>query len=285
MRRSDRAPTMKGGLPGRPAAQGSGEGMGRDMTGRFVGAVLATAALTGAPVLAYVTDAPLSLLLGTVAGVLSLLWLLLLLTVPWNLYFRAHSVLAEIGVSREKGLTVPEARDAEAGRIARMMLRVAVAGHVVTAALVVGVTAATGGVTGYWFAGFFLLSTAFRPAGAYFGRLRRRLGTLLKDVTFPRDDVMELRGLVDRVDSGSRVLERKAEEQYRALAEVRRTVDALGASVYTRADDADRKIAALAREFESTVNRLTDNQEIITGLKAFLRLLRTADGPAGPVLR
>lgn len=140
---------------------------------------------------------------------------------------------------------------------------------------------ATGAVTGFWFAGFFLLSTVFRPAGAYFGQLRRRLGTLVEDVTFPRDDVLELRKQVEQVQSGTRVLEEKAEEQYRALAALRGTVDALGVSVYERADEADRKIAALAREFEATVNRLTDNQEIITGLKAFLRLLRADDGDAG----
>ncbi|MFJ8885384.1 hypothetical protein ACIRJR_18525 [Streptomyces sp. NPDC102402] len=246
--------------------------------GRFIGALLAAAVVAGAVALAYTSGAPASLLLGAAAGVLSLLWLLLLLTVPWNLYFRAHAVLAEIGVSRSKGLEVPKERDTEAARIARLMLRVAVGGHALTAALTVAVTAATGAVTGYWFAGFFLLSTVFRPAGAYFGQLRRRLGTLLKDVTFPRDDVLELREEVARLHAGTRALEEKAEEQYRALGELRRTTDALNVSVHGRADEADRRIAALAREFESTVDRLTDNQEIITGLKAFLRLLRTADG-------
>lgn len=248
--------------------------------GRFMGALLAAAAVAGAVALAYTSGAPASLLLGAAAGVLSLLWLLLLLTVPWNLYFRAHAVLAEIGVSRSKGLEVPKERDAEAARIARLMLRVAVGGHALTAALTVAVTAATGAVTGYWFAGFFLLSTVFRPAGAYFGQLRRRLGALLKDVTFPRDDVLELREEVARLRAGTRALEEKAEEQYRALGELRRTTDALNVSAHGRADEADRKIAALAREFESTVHRLTDNQEIITGLKAFLRLLRAADHTA-----
>lgn len=188
---------------------------GGDGMSRFIGVVLTAAVLAGALTLAYTSGAPASLLLGAAAGVLSLLWLLLLLTVPWNLYFRAHSVLAEIGVSRSKG--------------------------------------------------------------AYFGQLRRRLGTLLKDVTFPRDDVLELRESVARLHAGTMALEEKAEEQYRALAELRRTMDALNVSAHGRADDADRRIAALAREFESTVNRLTDNQEIISGLKAFLRLLRTAD--------
>ncbi|WP_432041646.1 hypothetical protein [Streptomyces cadmiisoli] len=249
--------------------------------GRFLVGVVAVMAAGAALVFAYMAGAPPAVVFAVGAGVLSLLWLLLLLTVPWNLYFRAHAVLSEIATSREKGMKVSPARDAEAARIARMMLRAAIAGHVLTAAVVVAVTWATGEFTGYWFAAFFLLSTLFRPAGAYFGQLRRRLGTLLKDVTYPRDDVVELHARLKRAEAGTRVLEEKAEEQYRALAELRRAVDALGMSTYERAEETDRRITALGREFESTVNRLTDNQEIITGVKAFLRLLRSTDAVDG----
>ncbi|MER6539741.1 hypothetical protein ACWDE0_39240 [Streptomyces sp. 900105755] len=249
--------------------------------GRFLGAVAAVVAAAAALIVAYVAGAPAAVVFAVGAGVLSLLWLLLLLTLPWNLYFRAHAVLAEIAVSREKGMTVPAARDAEAARIARAMLRAAVAGHLVTAAVLIAVTWATGEFTGYWFAAFFLLSTFFRPAGAYFGQLRRRLGSLLKDVTYPRDDVVELHARLDRAETGSRVLEEKAAEQYRALADLRRTVDALAQRHDERAEAADRRMVALGRQFESTVNRLTDNQELIAGVKAFLRLLRSGDAADG----
>lgn len=252
--------------------------------GRFLAGVVAVVAAATALVVAHLAGAPPEVVFGAGAGVLSLLWLMLLLTLPWNLYFRAHAVLAEIAVSREKGMEVPQARDAEATRIARAMLRAAIAGHVVTAAVVFAVTWATGEFTGYWFAAFFLLSTFFRPAGAYFGQLRRRLGTLLKEVRYPRDDVVELRSRVDRAEAGKRVLEEKAEEQYRALAELRRTLEALSMSTYERTEETNRRLAALGREFESTVNRLTDNQELIAGVKAFLRLLRTDDAAEGAPL-
>ncbi|MFE9622947.1 hypothetical protein [Streptomyces sp. NPDC006527] len=249
--------------------------------GKFLAMVAAVVVAAAALVFAYVAGAPPEVVFGVGAGVLSLLWLLLLLTLPWNLYFRAHAVLAEIAVSRGKGMDVSPARDAEAARIARTMFRAAVAGHVVTAAVVCAFTWATDEFTGYWFGAFFLLSTFFRPAGAYFGQLRRRLGTLLKDVTYPRDDVVELHARLDRAEAGTRVLEEQAEEQYRALAELRRTVDALAMSTYERTEEADRRIAALGREFASTVDRLTDNQEIIAGVKAFLRLLRSTDAADG----
>lgn len=251
--------------------------------GRLLGAAAAAVAVVAALVLAHAAGVPLTAVLTVGAGLLSLLWLLLLLTLPWNLYFRAQTVLAEITVSREKGIDVSPARDAEAARIARVMLRAAIAGHVLSAAVACAVTWATGGFTGYWFAAFFLLSTFFRPAGAYFRQLRRRLGALLKDVTHPRDDVVELHARVNRAEAGTRALEEKAEEQYRALAELRRALDALALSTHERAEESERRFAALGREFESTVNRLTDNQEIIAGVKAFLRLLRSADATDGAV--
>ncbi|HEY8983088.1 MAG TPA: hypothetical protein VIU15_26350 [Streptomyces sp.] len=245
--------------------------------GRFLGGLAAVAVAVAALVFASTTGASSETVFTIGAGVLSLLWLTLLLTLPWNLYFRAHTVLAEIAVSRDKGIDVPPARDTEATRIARTMLRAALAGHLLTAAVVLAVTWATGGLTGYWFAGFFLLSTLFRPAGAYFGQLRRRLRTLLREVTHPRDDVVDLRARLARLDTAHKVLEEKAEEQYRSLAELRRTVDALTMTTYQRAEDTDRRLTALGREFEATVDRLTDNKEIIAGVRAFLRLLRTPD--------
>ncbi len=254
--------------------------------GKVLGAFAVAGAAVIALVVAYAVGAPPELVLGVGGAVLGLLWLLLLLTAPWNLYFRAHSVLAEIAISREKGLTVSEERDVEARRIARMMLRVAVAGHVATAVVVLGAGLLADRAFGYWAAGFFLLSTAFRPAGAYFNQLRARLGVLLRDVRFPRDDVAELRTRVDRAVSGTKVLEEKAEEQYRALAQLRFTLDTVSHSAYRRADEADRRFAELARQFEEKVNRLSDNEEIIVGLKAFLRLLRAQQGPVeGPVVQ
>ena len=67
--------------------------------GRLLGAVVAVVVAAAALVFAYVAGPPPALVFAVGAGVLSLVWLLLLLTLPWNLYFRAHTVLAEIAVS------------------------------------------------------------------------------------------------------------------------------------------------------------------------------------------
>ena len=66
---------------------------------------------------------PLSTLLSITAGGVALAWLVVLVTVPWNLYFAARRAVAEMADSRERGITVRAAYDAEAGRLAQWMLR------------------------------------------------------------------------------------------------------------------------------------------------------------------
>lgn len=255
---------------------GSGSGSGS----RAAVVLGAGAAAVAVLVLVYAVGAPLDVVLGVGAGALCLLWLMVLVTVPWNLYFRARSVVHEVGVSREKGLDVPAGREAEAAGIARRMLVAAVAGHLLSAGVLAVVTAVSGRLVGYWFVGFMLLSTLVRPSGAYFAALRGRLSVLMREARFPRDDVLAVGVRADALERGMAVLEGKAEEQYRALAELRGTVDALGVAQEAAARSTDRRLSDIAREFESAVDRLTDNQEIISGVKAFLRLLRAEQGRA-----
>lgn len=233
-------------------------------------------------------EVPLSTLLSLGLGAASLAWLVLLLIVPWNLYFGARALLQEIKESREHGITISEERDEEARRIARRTLVAAVGGHVVSAAVIVGITLFSGAVVGYYFAGFYLLSTAFRPMAAYFRHLSRRVGVLMHEARYPREDVFTLTGRVD-------ALVEKHKEMVELLQQMEReTVERIGQSesdlrvalsaVEERARGSAKRVGVMeqrldgiALRFEDTVDRITDNHEVITGLKAFLRLLKSQD--------
>ncbi|MGW2161484.1 hypothetical protein [Nonomuraea sp. NPDC001699] len=210
---------------------------------------------------------PLSTLLSLGLGAVCLFWLVVLLTFPWNLSFAARQVVHDIAVSRESGIEVPAHREEEARTIARRMLVLAVAGHVVSAVVVAVVTFFSGRQVGYYFAGFYLLATAFRPAGAYVAHLRERVRTLGGEIRYPRLDVIALRGQVETLTAASERLAGQVEELGGELAAARAGLE--------QADhDLARRITLMARRFEETVDGLNDNQEIITGLRAFLRLVR-----------
>ncbi|WP_051760527.1 hypothetical protein [Herbidospora cretacea] len=209
-------------------------------------------------------------------GAVSLIWLLILLTVPWNLYFSARRVVHETHLSRERGIEVPQAREDEARGIAKRMLRLAVLGHVVSAAVIAVVTYFSGEYVGYYFSGFYLLATLFRPTGAYLTHLKDRVGTLMEELHYPRQDVATLRGDVKDLVEARTTLEASIETLTEELRQVRSEL-AAARSVLEDADhDLNRRITTMTRKFDETVDGLSDNQELITGLKAFLRLVRTS---------
>src|SRR2546421_2858533 len=78
---------------------------------------------------ARVVRVPAVTLLTIAAVVVALSWLVVLVTVPWNLYFAARRAAQEMAVSRERGIAVRSAYDAEARRVSNRMLRLAAGGH------------------------------------------------------------------------------------------------------------------------------------------------------------
>ncbi|MFC6155147.1 hypothetical protein [Kribbella jiaozuonensis] len=240
------------------------------------GAVVVTVV---AVVLVVVTGVSLQEILSLFLAVLCLLWLVLLLTVPWNLSFQAQALIHEIRTSRARGIDVPPEREPEARRIAVRMRWFAIGAHLVSAGIVALITAVSGGAIGYYLAGLYLVSTFFRPAGAYFAYLRDRMTSMLRDVKHPRDDLIETLHRLETLKSDVEVLNDESAEQAQRLTHLEQTL----AVADTRATDRDRalnaKVDAHARQFEHSLTRLTDNQEVIAGLKAFLRLVR--EEPAG----
>lgn len=232
-------------------------------------------------------------------GAVSLYWLLIITTVPWNLYFRAREVRHEIGVSRGRGIAVPAGHEADVRRLARRLLWFAVGGHVVSAAVVAAVTYVSGHMLGYYFAVFYLLSCAIRPAAAYLGYMRARIASLLRETKYPREDVIEFTTRLATISAEVEALrDTTAQAQERASRELDGVRDDLrGTSARLREDARlareaaerdretareriaaiERRVAGMVRHFDAAVDGLTDHQELVSGIRAFVRLVR-ADG-------
>jgi hypothetical protein len=224
---------------------------------------------------------------GIVAGTC---WLVALVTVPWNLFFAARRAQAEMAVSRERGISVREADGAEAARIARRMLRFAIGAHAVTAAAAVMVAYLTGEAAGYYVAAVFLAATGVRPAAEYLAHIRKRIGALTQQITFPPDDVAALTERVDLLEHRARAARRGLHRVEAALgeglahatgvltADLARLSDAQAddrAAARSRDDDLGRRIDAMVRRIESALDGISDHQELVTGLRALVRMIRS----------
>jgi len=244
-----------------------------------------------------IVSVPLTTLLTAGAVIIALSWLVVLTTVPWNLYFAARRTALQIAVSRERGITVQPGYDKEAARISRQMLRFALGAHLGTALAAAAIAWLTGNKAGYYIAGIFLLSTAFRPAAAYFGHLRERIRVLSRESTHPRDDVATLLRRMGTMEKAADELRRQLRT---ANTDLRRTESALTdgiaharqvladdlnrlqdmqaadrAAARSRDEDLEHQIGQMVRRIEATLDGISDHQELLAGLRALVRMVRS----------
>jgi len=238
-----------------------------------------------------------STLLTIGAGGVALAWLVVLVTVPWNLYFAARRAVAEMAVSRGRGITVPAAYGGEARQLGRRMLWFALGAHIATALAAAVITYVSGATIGYYFAGFYLLSAAIRPVVAYFAHVRERITTMTRESRHPRDDIASLKLEVDGLAGGLKELRAELPRMRSEIGRIQSTLagdiahvrqlltsdlsrlqDAQAedrAAARSRNDDLARRIDQMVHRMEATLDGLSDHQELLTGIRALVRMVRT----------
>jgi DNA repair exonuclease SbcCD ATPase subunit len=203
------------------------------------------------------------------AAIGCLLWLWAVLKWPWDLYFRTKEVAFELTRSVERGVAVTPGRKEELAKLQRRLLWVALGSHVVSAALLAGITYLTNGKLGYLFAVGYLGSSGIRPLVSAYGHLMRRLRDLNEELRYPREDIREMR---ERLQTMEQTLESERQQH----VETRRGLD----EECKLRDDQTRQLRltleTLGREFEQAVSRVGDNQDVVRGLQALSRLVAQA---------
>jgi hypothetical protein len=231
------------------------------------------------------------------AVVIALTWLIVLVSMPWNLYFAARRAVQEAAVSRERGISVRPAIDAEARLISRRMLGLALGGHLGTAVAAAAIAYFSGSKAGYYIAGIFLLATAFRPAGAYLVHVRERIGVLTRESTHPREDVVTIRAEVDGIRQSLGELRTELRHAGEALGrtearladtithtrsllatdldQLREAQEADRAQARSRHGGLERQADQMAHRIEATLDGISDHGELMTGLRALVRIIRS----------
>lgn len=195
-------------------------------------------------------------------GASGLIWLVLLLKVPWDLYFEALQAGFDLQQARDAGREVAPERDAYLRVLKPRLLWLALGAHLASGAVAAAVGFASGGRVGYWLAALYLISASLRPLGAAYLYLRHRLHSMGQEARYPRLDVNELR---DRLVRYERRLQEVEQKHANDLEEQRQEVTELRGQVQRT-----------ARELETAVAQVTDNQDVIKGIRAFVRLVSGA---------
>lgn len=220
-----------------------------------------------------------------IVGTASFWWLILIVTVPWNIHFGAKAVLAQAAESKQKNITVDDRQVQYVAKLARRSFWAAFFLHLISA---VGLYAlATTGISaiGYVSSGAALLFTAVRPTIAFYQYLAGRLRNIGREFYYPREDIVELRSRVinleeiarrldyqldgDKPDSFATNLQRESDSLRRDLSRLATAHEDLKA---TNQAEHDR----LSREAKNAIAQLSEDSRFLDNVREIIRFFKTA---------
>lgn len=220
-----------------------------------------------------------------VIGGASFWWLLVIVTVPWNVHFQAKEVLAEAAQSKEKGIPVDEKQVKYVTALAKRSLWVAIALHLFSAVGLYTLAATGISTVGYISSGAALLLTILRPAIRAYEYLYARLAMIRQEWKYPREDIVELRDrfsiLEQKIQSFEEQLnpeqsyslpatqQRFAEETRRDLARISSNLEELRATNQTEHE-------RLAREARTAIAQLSTDGQFLDHVREIIRFFKTA---------
>ncbi|MEH1874768.1 hypothetical protein [Nostoc sp.] len=220
-----------------------------------------------------------------VIGGASFWWLLVIVTVPWNVHFQAKEVLAEAAQSKEKGIPVDEKQVKYVTLLAKGSLWVALALHLFSAVGLYTLAATGISTVGYISSGAALLLTILRPAIRAYEYLYARLTMIRQEWKYPREDIVELRDrfsiLEQKIQSFEEQLnpeqsyslpatqQRFAEETRKDLARIAANLEELRATNQTEHE-------RLAREARNAIAQLSTDGQFLDHVREIIRFFKTA---------
>ncbi|PSB04446.1 hypothetical protein C7B64_03920 [Merismopedia glauca CCAP 1448/3] len=212
-------------------------------------------------------------------------WLLVIVTVPWNIYFEAKQVLADAEQSNAKQITIDRQQVEYAKTIAQRSLVVAITLHLLSAIGLYGLAITGISVVGYISSGAALLLTVLRPAVRTYEYLAVRLAAIRQEFKYPREDIMELRDRFSSLENSLKSLENQLNPeisdswvaiQQRYWEENRQQIAHVGASLAEVRATNNLEHEKLSREARNAIAQITDDGQFLEHVREILRFFKNA---------
>lgn len=217
-------------------------------------------------------------------GLASFWWLLIIVTVPWNVYFDAQEVIAEAAISKEKEIAVNEKQVIYVKQVQRWSLLVAIALHFLSALGLYTLAASGISAVGYVSSGATLLLTGLRPAIRAYEYLAARLSMIRQQIKYPREDVLELRSRFNQLEDNVKELQKMldlnnsdswATTQQQKIQQFRQDLASLLASLEQFQAKNQSEHEQLSRESKNAISQLTEDSQFLTHVREIIRFVKT----------
>ncbi|WP_373534618.1 hypothetical protein [Microcoleus sp.] len=212
-------------------------------------------------------------------------WLLLIVTVPWNVHFEAKEVLAKAAESTKRNIAIDQEEVKYVSVLVSRSLFVAIALHL-GSAIVLYALAATGiSAVGYLSSGAALLLTVMRPAIRGYQYLAQRLTSIRSQFLYPREDIVELRSRFASLESTVKDLSNQfslnnpnswVAVQEREQQATKIELTNLSASLQSLRSTNQAEHIKLTRDAESAIAQLTDDGQFLNHVREIIRFYKEA---------
>jgi hypothetical protein len=212
-------------------------------------------------------------------------WLLIVVIVPWNIYFRAKQVLTDGEISQEKGIFVDYKQINFAKVWAGRSLAIALGLHLISATVLYVLALNGVGAWGYWGAVAALLLTILRPIVRAYEYLSARLSQIGEQVKYPREDIVELRNRSIDVEQTLNQLSDRlnlqspnswAAQQQELIADLRRQIAVLKAQLIEMQAKHDQDLERVSRESRQAIAQLTLDGQFVEHIREIIRFFKSA---------
>jgi hypothetical protein len=228
---------------------------------------------------------PAGTIVDWVIGIAIFWWLMIIVTLPWNMHFAAKEVMVQAKQSKDKDLKVNDDDVAYAQKLSKRFFWIAIFLHIASAIGLYSLSYFEITSLGYVSALAALLLTLLRPAIRMYEYVASRLSTITHEIKYPRDDVADLQNKFydwenrlktleyqlnqDERDSLVATQERKANSLESDMRELRSNLEKL------RANN-DREHEQLARKSENVIAKLSEDAQFLNQVREIIRFFKQA---------
>ena len=220
-----------------------------------------------------------------VIGASIFVWLIIIVTVPWNLYFQSKSVLNQAVVSQERGIIVNEQQLPYVRSLQTRSLALALGLHLISAIALYVLASSGVGTIGYVGAIAALLLTILRPAISAYAYISQRLMAISQQIDYPREDITELRQRFANLEESVRQLNQQLSNdnpyswvsKYEQFAdETRKDVSRIGANIEDLRATNEREHERLLKESRQAIAQLSTDSQFLEHVREIIRFFKSA---------
>ena len=217
-------------------------------------------------------------LLTVLCGLFGLFSLLVLLKLPWDLYFQAKDLLYDQEESLRKEIDVALEDQEYAKKAKYRLLFLCLFSHGFCAAIAAFISYQSKSQIGYYFALIFLISTIFRPLLAYYQKERERLFRLKEQCHIPREDSHDLKQRLKKVEHLFSQFEGEFENHVNETEKNTHNLNFLIRNLEVESKSFQKRnkeqYQNVLNQFGKSIEKLTEDQELLRGIRAMLRLMK-----------